>query len=54
MDAAVLRRQNFRVGAVAAVALATGLVAWIVLRDNGGAAGRVPEPPGPTAVPIWA
>ena len=33
---AAARRPRFRVGAVVAVAVAAGLVAWLVLRDDGG------------------
>jgi hypothetical protein len=38
-DADVRRRARFRLGALVAIAVAAGLVAWLALRDNGSSSG---------------
>ena len=45
MDGDMLRHPRFRLGAVIAVALAAGLVAWLVLRDDGGSSATRPTRP---------
>src|SRR5580765_7769331 len=47
---AVLRRPHFRLGAVIAVAVAAGLVVWLVLRDDGGSSGTRRPASGATAM----
>jgi len=46
---ALLRHPHFRLGAVVAVAVVAGLVAWLVLRDDGGSSATQTPPPGALA-----
>ena len=45
----VLRRPQFRLGAVIALAVAAGLVAWLVLRDDGSSSSEPAQVAGATA-----
>jgi hypothetical protein len=51
---AVTRHRRVRVGAVVALALALGFVAWIVLRDGSSHSSTSPIPAGLKAVPVSA
>jgi hypothetical protein len=49
-NTAVFGRPRFRLGAVVAVAVAAGLVAWLVLRDDGGSSSTPAEASGAKAM----
>jgi hypothetical protein len=51
---AVTRQRRIRVGAVVALAIAIGFVAWLVLRDGGSPSSTSPIPAGSKPLPISA